>query len=237
MVRSLPLFGLLLALAACGEEAKPDPRAERDPAVAAALDAPLMTDPELASQSRKDTVLSGGGPATAEIPPDKRSPEEAERARSDARLMFGGAPVPSAPGPAETTSESRLKDAATLEAAASALKLGPTSCPARLGYSFGWAAKLPAALPIYPRGHARVAAGTDESGCKLRAVRYVTPVGVSEVVDFYHALAQKGGLGPQHRKEGDDDVVSGRRGSAAYAVYVRQAPDGLTEVDLLTSGL
>ena len=98
MLRLPIILPLILTLAACGEEAKPDPRTERDAAVAAALDDPIMADPDLASQNRGNTALSGGGPAMAEIPPDKRTPEEAERARTAAQELLGGriAPAPTA---------------------------------------------------------------------------------------------------------------------------------------------
>jgi hypothetical protein len=228
---SILLLTLPLALAACGEEKKADPLAERDPAVTGALSDPIMADPDLTSQNRGDTALSGGGPATAEVPLDKRTPEEAEKARLDARDLLGGSIDP-APAATVTLPESRLAKAATPEAVAAALKLGPASCPAKVSYTFAWAARLPAALAIYPRGHARVAAGTDDAGCKLRSVRFATPVAVPDVVDYYYASARKAALAPERRKEGGDEVVAG----ANYAVYVRQGRDGMTEVDLVTSG-
>jgi hypothetical protein len=228
---------LVLALVACGGEEPADPRAERDGAIANALDDPIMADPDLASQNRGDAALSGGGPAMADIPPDKRSPEEAEKARLAARDLLGGRALDPAPLPGETLPESKLANAATLQAVAEALKLGGAQCPAKLSYSFGWAARLPAELPVYPRGHARVAAGSDDPGCKLRVVRFVTPVTPADVVDFYQAAAAKGGLAPQRRKEGGDEVVSGGKGPARFAVYVRSGADGLSEVDLVTSGL
>lgn len=235
MRRLILLLSLPFALTACGEDAQIDPQAERDPAVTGALSDPIMTDPDLTSQNRGDTALSGGGPATAEVPPDKRTPEEAEKARLAARDLLGGVIDP-APLATTTLPESRLAKAATPEAVAVALKLGPASCPAKVSYTFAWAARLPAALAIYPRGHARVAAGTDESGCKLRSVRFVTPVAVSDVVDYYYAAASKAALAPERRKEGGDEVVAGTRGAGGYAIYVRQGRDGMTEVDLVTSG-
>ncbi|MFM5948786.1 MAG: hypothetical protein ACKOPM_06090 [Novosphingobium sp.] len=227
---------LAFSLGACGGEEKADPRAERDGAVANALDDPIMADPDLASQNRGDAALSGGGPATADIPPDKRTPEEAEKARLAARSFFGGRSIDPAPLPDDTLPESKLAKAATLQAIAEAVKLGGAQCPAKLSYSFGWAARLPAELPVYPRGHARVAAGSDDPGCKLRVVRFVTPVTPTDVVDFYQAAAAKVGLAPQRRKEGGDEVVSGGKGAARFAVYVRSRVDGLSEVDLTTSG-
>ena len=104
------------------------------------------------------------------------------------------------------------------------------------GMAMVWAARLPAALPVYPRGHAIVAAGSDDPGCKVRAVRFVTPVSVGDAVDFYYARVSAGKLPVQRRKEGDDAVVAGALGSATYAVYARQRSDGLTEVDVLTAG-
>lgn len=236
MPRLFHLVPLALLLSACGGEKTQDPRAERDPAVAGALDDPLMADPDLTTQNRDGSVLAGGGPASAEVPPDKRTPEEAERARQAAQDLLGTRIEP-APLPAETLPESRLVRAATMQAVAEALELGGKGCPARIGYGFAWAARLPAALPVYPRGHARVAAGVDEGACHIRAVRFVTPVPANEVADFYHAAAGKAGLAPQVRREGQDLVIAGRKGAGVFAVYIRTGADGLSEVDLATSGL
>ena len=225
-----------VGLASCSNDPAADPQAERDSAVAGALSEPIMTDPDLAGQSRNDTAVSGGGPATAEVPPHKRTPEEVERARQAARDLLGGAIDP-APFAEVTTDQSKLARAVTMEAIVAALKLGPAQCPAKVGYSFNWSARLPASLPIYPRGHAMVAAGTDDAGCKLRAVRFVTPVPVNDVIDFYFAMASKADLTPERRSEGTDQIVAGRNDAGAYAIYVRQRADGLSEVDLVTSGL
>lgn len=233
--RNAAALALAAALAACGAEADLAAQADRDPAVAGALSDPIMADPDLTSQNRADSALSGGGPATAEIPPDKRSPEEAERARLAARDLVGGGPIAPAPAPSEERAESRLARAATLEAVAKALELAGPHCAKAVGYGFGWAAQLPPALPVYPRGHARVAAGSDAPGCRLRLVRFVTPVAQGDVADFYYASAAKAGLAPQIRREGTDLVVSGGRGAARFAVYIRDTGTGLTETDLATA--
>ena len=120
-----------------------------------------------------------------------------------------------------------------MPAIAAASGIAAQGCADQLGFTMGWAVRLPAALPVYPRGHALVAAGSDAPGCKVRAVRFVTPVSVTDVVDFYYASASRGKLPVQRRREGGDDVVAG----AGYAAYIRQRSDGLTEVDLITSGL
>ncbi len=233
-----PLLPLLLipALAACSaaDEAA-DRNAERDPAAAAALNDPVMADPDLASQNRGNSALTGGGPANGDLPIFKRSPEEADAARSAAQALLGG-PIAAAPPPSETAKESRLAGMLTPQAIAAATKLAPAGCAEQTEYTMAWAAKLAPGLEIYPRGHTVQAGGSDAPGCKLRAVRFVTSVEVADVIDFYFASAAKTKLTPEHRREGADEVVTGRRGSAGYAVFVRKRGDGLTEVDLITAG-
>ena len=232
----LPLLLALLALPACsGADQAPGTNAERDPAAAAALNDPIMVDPDLASQNRGNSALSGGGPAQGDLPDFVRTPEEVDAAHAAAQALLGSAPPP-APPPANSSAKSRLVGALTMPAVAAASGIAAPGCADTLGFTMAWAARLPAALPVYPRGHAIVAAGSDEPGCKVRAVRFVTPVTVSDAVDFYYASARAGKLPVQRRMEGDDAVVAGASGSATYAVYVRQRGDGLTEVDVLTAG-
>ena len=237
MPRLVPILLLAtLALAACSSADKaPDANAERDPAAAAALADPIMVDPDLSSQNRGNSALSGGGPAQGDLPLFVRTPEEVDAALAAAQTLLGSAPG-AAPAPASTSAKSRLVGALTMPAIAAASGIAVQACADKLGFTLGWAARLPAALPVYPRGHAIVAAGSDAPGCKVRAVRFVTPVSVGDAADFYYASAARGSLPVQRRKEGDDDVVAGAQGGSGFAAYIRQRSDGLTEVDLITSG-
>lgn len=224
-----------LALVACSrgaEHSNPD----RDPVAAAALNDPIMADPDLAAQNRGNAALTGGGPASAEIPGYKNTPEEADAGRDAAEDLLGG-PIATAPAPGQTIDQSRLASAATVLATAERSGLGSPACLMLFGFSAGWAARLPAALPVYPRGHTTTAGGADSAACKLRSVRFVTPVGVASVIDFYFASASRAKLPVERRREGGDEVVAGRRAGAGFAVYARKRGDGLTEVDLITSGL
>jgi len=223
-----------LLLSACGERAdKADPRANRDPAVSAALSDPLMTDPDLATQNQGGAALTGGGPASGEIAPLKQGVEEVNAAREAAEALLGGK-VPPAPAPAVIQPQSRLAGAITPQAMAETLGLVPAACMAGLGYGFGWAAVLPPELAPYPRGHVRVAAGSDAPGCKQRAVSYLTPVPVNEVADFHYARAAK--LGAERRREGADEVVTGGKGATRFAIYIRAVEGGFTQVDVVTGG-
>lgn len=228
-LKLFPVVVPLLLLAACsGEEAAKDK--SRDPVVAAALDDPLMTDPDLTGQNRGNAALDGGLPDGA-MPAFKRSPEEVAAAKTEAERLLGR-PIPAAPEPASSPAASRLTGATTMQAIAKASGLGG-DCAGKLEYSTVWAARLPAALPVYPRGHTLVAGGSDQAGCKLRAVRYVTPVEPGDVVAFYHASTSGAKLPAARSREGDDEVLSGK----GYALFARKRSDGLTEVDLVTAGL
>lgn len=233
----LPLLVLpcLMLLAACGAKDSAEKAPDQDPVVADAVNDPIMADPDLAAQNRGNAALTGGGPASAQIPPFNTAPEEIERARSAAADLLGGTVNP-APVPARTTEKSRLAGAETPLAVAQALQFATGECAKTFAFSAVWAAKLPNALMVYPRGHTMVAGGSDAAQCKLRSVRFVTPVAANEVADFYFASADKAGLAPHHDREGADDVVTGGKGGQKFAVYARKRADGLTEVDLVTAG-
>lgn len=231
MVRFLPL-ALLVPLAACSDAAPPSGPPERDPAVAAALAEPLYSDMGLGNSSLSGTTLTGGGPADGGIPLIKPKDDEAERAREAASALLGGAIAP-APPAQPGAAVSPLARAVTAEAVAAALPFS-RPCAAGLEYSFVWAARLPAALPVYPRAATQEAGGSDKPGCQLRVVNFRTSVAPADLIDFYHASATRAGLAPRHAKAGGDAVVSGGRGALSFALHVRSMADGTTEADLVT---
>lgn len=227
------LLGLSL-LAACGGAAEPAATPLRDPAIMGALSEPLLSDIDLVGASRNATMLSGGGLAEGGVPLFGPDDKEADRARAEAARLLGGA-VPPAPAPNGAAPQSPLGRAATAAAVAAAVPFAARCAPS-LDYSFAWAARLPAALPVYPRAHAQEAGGSDADGCRLRVVNFRTPVAVAEVVGFYHASAARAGLAPRVAKAGEDQVVRGAKGGLSFAVHARATGDGMTEVDLVTEG-
>jgi hypothetical protein len=233
MMRCLVLLTLLLA--ACGgADPRADKRAERDPAIAGALGDPIMADPDLAAQNRGNSALQGGGPPSAELPPDKTGPEEIAKAKA-AALELAGGKLAGLPAPSPSLKDSRLAGKLTPVAMAQALPELARGCSASLEYGFVWAARLPEALPVYPRGHARQAAGTDAAGCRLRVVGFVTPVPPGDVLAFYATTAGKAGLTLETRQEGQDEVLTGTGKGLGFAVFTRAFDARLTEVVLVTS--
>ena len=59
---------------------------------------------------------------------------------------------------------------------------------------------------------------------------------MDEVIDFYFTRARAAGFSARRVLQEGDDVLSGSKGRASYAVYARRLPSGNTEVDLVTSG-
>jgi hypothetical protein len=231
MIRRLTLLSCCALLAACGEDAGKAPVAERDPAITGALSDPIMTDPDLSGQNQANAGLSGLGTANVEIPPQDRGPDAVAAAKAAALKLAGGSITP-APAPAAGDAHRPARNIATAGQLAAASN---PRCASYIEYSARWAALLPGALDVYPRGAVQEAAGSDTAGCRLRVVNFRTPVPPDDVIDFYYTRLRKAGYTVQRRLESSDDVLAGAGRGAAYVIHVRQLDEGLTEVDLVTN--
>ncbi|MEZ5695390.1 MAG: hypothetical protein R3E18_02850 [Sphingomonadaceae bacterium] len=234
LLATIALVPVLLVSACGGAPEEGDPMAEEDPAATAALNDQLMVDPDLANQNEGNAALTGG--SSAVLPPENATPEAMAAARDEAAALVGGLAKMAAP-PAATEVEGGAEPTAALTAAARAM-VAPdgANCAEKVQYSAAWAAKLPDALPVYPRGSTQEAAGTDEGNCSLRVVNFLTPVPLNDVLAFYNTRASTGGYSVEHVKQEGDNVLSGTKGSAAYVIYARRHQNGVTEVELVTSG-
>jgi hypothetical protein len=219
-------------LSACGEADKPEAKKDADPAMASAVDDQIMVDPELSDQAGAAAAADGG---TVELPPELRSPEAIAKAREEAAKQAGGSLDP-APQPGQGGSTSLVEGAATAAQVAAQSRAAATDCAAKVRYSASWAARLPDALSVYPRGAVQEAAGTDADGCLLSVVHYVTPVTPRDVIDYYYTRVRKAGYGADYRMEGSDHVLGGKSGGKAYVVFARELEGGLTAVELIASG-
>jgi hypothetical protein len=228
----------LMLLAGCGgggsDEAE-DSTIASDAAATSALGDQIMVDPDLAGQNQANSAVSADS-GSGELPPEMRTPDAIARARALALNLVGG------PGKLRKTPKALAIDG-TLPADSpyntalqTAARAGDVDCSAKAGYTMEWAAKLPATFPVYPLGSVQEAAGTDDGGCKLRVVNYLSAVPLSEVIDFYYTRAADAGFKVQHVKDGDDDVLAGVKDGSSFTVYARKKKAGSTEVDLVTSG-
>lgn len=224
----------LALLAACSNDPEDaDGEGAMDPASEQALNDDLMTDPDMAGSNQGDAALSGSGDGS--VPAINTSPEAIAAARSRAAELVGGTnALRPAPAPRELGAQAAATPAMR-NAAQAAVSPGGGNCADRVEYSTAWAAQLPGAFPVYPRGNTQEAAGTDEGACALRVVTFRSPVPLDDVLAFYHTRALANGYSAEHVRAAGDNILSGTKGDAAYVVYGRRLPSGVTEIDLVTS--
>lgn len=221
-------------LASCGDKSEDEAAGDAmDPASEQALNDDLATDPDLAGRNEANAALSGTG--NAAVPNIDKSPRAIEAARSRAAELVGGRSKLVAPPAAKALGKDSAPSKAMVAAAKAAVAPGGANCGDKVEYTSAWAAKLPAAFPVYPRGNTQEAAGTDEGACALRVVSFVTPVALDEVLAFYNTRAKSAGYSVEHVTSAGDNILSGTKGKAAYVVYGRRLQQGVTEIDLVTT--
>ena len=212
--RPVLTIGFIL-LAGCERQAESDgPSVARDPQVAQALDDPLMTDPDLTQRNEGGSairIISDGS-----LPVLPATPEAISAAKAEAVTLAGGAERLVLLGDPVATGEALALDATPKQQVG--LLSDDPSCSANLRSSAIWAARMPSAMPIYPRGATQSAAGTDAGGCAARTVTFTTPVSISEVMAFYAAMARRQGTQPRLVRAGEELQLSGRNDQLAYDV-------------------
>ena len=223
IVRFSLLFAATLAVTGCGRRDSPVAQVATDPAVAQAVIAPLLTDPDLVSLDNRFAVMSDPGPLDGSLPPDDFAPQTIAAARAEAAALIGGA----AQGAVARGEACSGCGGALL--AERAQVVGST-CVTNLEDNLEWALRLPDDLAIYPKAHLREAVGNDAGGCPLRGASFTAPVPAHQVLAFYRAIAAQAGFGLH--QVGADGLV-GTRGSSRMAVLVRPLPGGLSQFDLI----
>ncbi|OYY66501.1 hypothetical protein [Sphingomonas sp. 28-62-11] len=245
---ALAIFCLPLALAACAQANDADANLDsldaeladgnstgnlRDPALMSALQDQIMVDPALVGQANYDAIRPPAQPYSAQVPPDMTS---AGRAPTD---MSSSEALKSAPAPVRgqaCTQCSAAREALTLGGLVERqANRGARACAGAISYSTRWAQRLPAAVPLYPDARVREAAGTEAGSCALRVVSFASAAPVQRVLDWYYTRVSKAGYSAEHQAEGDEHVLAGTQGNAAYAVFATARADGGTDVDLVAN--
>ncbi len=241
----IPLRGLLVAggcvllLASCGQEgeqAQPVVQDISDPLMDAALADTIMVDPDMVNRNTANRAITLG-PDDGSLPQPDRGPDAARAARAEALELVGGTnAMRRAPQPERV--EGELPPEARLSVAARAATAGEgnADCAQIAQFSAIWAARMPDAFPVYPRGAVHEAAGTDENGCSLRVVNFSTPVPLGEVMDFYFTQGSANGFAMQRVLQDGEDVLGGTAPGRSFMVFARTEQDGMTSIDLVTTG-
>ncbi len=226
--RSIPRLVLsactLLVLAACGGDSGTDASVNADhsdPLMTAALADQIMIDPDMVDRNDANQLASFADPDGSMPRPDA-GPEAAAAARAEALRLVGDS--------------SSFREVPAAQAGEPAPDAALARCAAAAQPSFRWAAAMPQAFPIYPRGAVLEAAGSDAGGCSLRVVSFATAVTVDDVLAFYVTRASAAGFAVEHYAADGVNVLSGSGLGGRVQVHVRAGADGLATVDLVTLG-
>jgi hypothetical protein len=134
--------------------------------------------------------------------------------------------------PAEGGGGGRGREGATAAAAGDAPAL--SACGAPFNYGNQWAGRLPAEFPAYPGGRVSEAAGSDRGDCHIRVVTFATADPYNRVLEHYRSLAARAGFSAEQQARGDDQVLGGTNGEAAYYLIVTPSRAG-SEVALIVN--
>lgn len=233
-IRPAAAIAAIALLSACSGSNGDQSEAEAmDPASEQALNDELLTDPDLATRSEAGAALSGTG--NDAIPEIDKSTRAIEAARTRAVELVGGT-ANMKPAPAAKQLPADAPDTKAMVAAAqAAVSPGGANCANSVEYGSAWAARLPAAFPVYPRGNTQEAAGSDKGDCALRIVTFYTPVKVDDVFAFYASRATAAGFGVEHVVKDGSNILSGTKGNSALVVYGKRLPSDVTQIDLVTT--
>ncbi|MDE2563460.1 MAG: hypothetical protein KGL48_14550 [Sphingomonadales bacterium] len=224
-----------LALAGCGRSNGPVGPPEFDPAMTAAIEAPIMVDPDLSLMNARFAALSPGGPADGSLPTLDVSDSERLHSRAEALALAGGEllTLPAAQGDAGRVSAISVE--IMLSARATRIT-GRADCTSGAGQAMIWGARLPASLPAYPRAHLLVALGGDAKDCDLRAASFVAVATADDALGFYATLASRAGFTLVLSRDNSNALLEGetKGGRARFGVLVRPGPRETVLIDVVT---
>ena len=236
-------LGLPLTLAACGDQeaneqqvAQLDDKlsgADADPAVNEAMNSPILVDPNLTDQSNRNALRDANAGGTGAVPPDNGYQGDKATAADLDGLKLMRAPEPRVMKEEECKDCAKPRTLGTL-AARQAARTG--SCDGKLSYGAGWANRMPAAFPVYPKGRVQEAAGASGTACEIRVVSFVSANPMREVVDYYYTRARGAGYDAEYVIRQGDHALGGTRGENAYYITFAERPGGGTAVDIVANG-
>ncbi len=225
----------LFTLTACGGEkseldqldTKLSSKDAVDPAMTAALEDQIMVDPSLSSQANDHAIRPPSEPMQTPVPVTEGTPAKIAPAATTAPAGMTLAAAPPKAQPVST-----LGGLAAQQAEFSRDSFN--GCGLNVQYSMEFAARLPNDLPLYPQSKVIEAAGSDDNGCKLRALTLSTAAPIRTVAQHYAKIGTQAGYRVSSKSEPDGVMVSGKRAADGGAFYVILNPiqDG-TSADLV----
>jgi hypothetical protein len=107
---------------------------------------------------------------------------------------------------------------------------GGSGCLEGLAYGNGWAAKLPADLPMHPSARLQEAAGHDGT-CRARVVSFTVLGDRGQVLGWYTERAKVAGYQIGRDDKGGDWILVGAKGNGAFSIIIGPPASGATPID------
>ena len=247
---TLPLLvsiALALPLAACGRGNSDEAAVAEldnkligkgsDPAMNAALNDRILVDPDLTGSANVNTVKAAEKPLSGAIPADGGYEGDASiEALNGAKLMHAPKPTVVAEEDCNGCGANRGKTLGAL-AADQGVTRGKGTCDAKLQYGAGWANRMPAEFPVYPRGRVKEAGGVDGGICDIRVATFTTSAAMQNVVDYYYTRARKSGFTAEYQVRAGEHALGGTRDNDGGAYFITFNPQsgGGTSVDIVAN--
>ena len=246
-LKLLASLALAISLIACGQTASDEVAVAEldnkltgkgsDPAMNTALNDRILVDPELTDSANVNTVKDSDKPLSGAIPADSGYDGDASiEALDGAKLMRAPKPTTVASEDCTTCGSQRATTLGAL-AADQGVTRGKGTCEAKLQYGAGWANRMPAEFPVYPRGRVKEAGGVDGGICDIRVATFTTSANMQNVVDYYYTRARKSGFSAEYQLRAGEHALGGTRDNdgGAYFITFNAAPGGGTSVDIVAN--
>ena len=246
-VSLLVSLALAIPLAACGQATSDEVAVAEldnkltgkgsDPAMNTALNDRILVDPELTDSANVNTVKDSDKPLSGAIPADSGYDGDASiEALDGAKLMRAPKPTTVANEDCTNCGSQRATTLGAL-AADQGVTRGKGTCEAKLQYGAGWATRMPAEFPVYPRGRVKEAGGVDGGICDIRVATFTTSANMQNVVDYYYTRARKSGFSAEYQLRAGEHALGGTRDNdgGAYFITFNAAPGGGTSVDIVAN--
>jgi hypothetical protein len=247
---TLPLLlgvALALPLAACGGAATDEAAVAdldnklvgkgSDTEANLALNDRILVDPDLTDSANVNTIKAADKPLSGAVPADSGYDGDASiETLNGAKLMRAPKATAVAAEDCTTCGEKRAVTLGAL-AADQGVTRGKGTCDAKLQYGAGWANRMPAEFPVYPKGRVKEAGGVDGGICDIRVATFTTSAAMQDVIDYYYTRARRSGYNAEHQLRAGEHALGGTRDNdgGAYYITFNANPGGGTSVDIVAN--
>ncbi|MEM6909113.1 MAG: hypothetical protein AAF494_10575 [Pseudomonadota bacterium] len=189
-----------------------------------------MSGPDLAWINEANAALTRQ--TSQRLPQFSADPEKARLARATARFeLLEGGPIRELPSAIQRSTTASIANFGSASAILNEAG-GPQQCAQKMSNGLLWAARMPLTARLMPHGMVQQAAGSDEPGCEVRIVRYLTVVEAEDALQYHYNQAIRAGLATEYFS-GTQALLRAKGDDEALMVEASSGPNGLQTITLV----